>query len=107
MNKNQQLPTTLPKEFHKFFWDIDATKLDPSQHALYVVNRLLDKGDLEAARWVLKEFPKDIILETFKKRRDFSPWNGVFWSRYLQIPREEMACLEPSYRKLRTQLWPY
>ena len=107
MNTKQQLPTSLPKEFYKFFWDIDATKLNPGEHALYVINRLLDKGNLPAARWVLQEFPKEMIKETFKKRRDFSPWNGVFWSRYLNIPREEMVCLHESYLKLRKQTWPY
>ncbi len=101
------LPTSLPPSLHKFFWDVDATKTNPAEHPQYVINRLLDKGDLEAARWVLKNFPKETIVETLKKRRDFSPWNGTFWGHYLGIPEAEVACLQPSYRKMRKQLWPY
>ena len=81
------LPTSLPLPLHQFFWDVEAKNVNPSTHPYYVINRLLDKGNLEAARWVLQNFPRDIITQTLKTRRDFSPWNGVFWSTYLGIPR--------------------
>lgn len=74
---------------------------------MYVINRLLDKGDLAAARWVISSFPKQTIVDTFKAFRDFSPWNGRFWAHYLDIPEEEVACLHTSYLKQRRQLWPY
>ncbi|MBI5614083.1 hypothetical protein HY947_04125 [Candidatus Gottesmanbacteria bacterium] len=105
--KTSNLPTKIPKELEHFFWDVKASTVNPSKHPHYVINRLLDKGDLAAARWVIRAFPKTVIQETLKKIRDFSPWNGVFWSRYLDIPREEVQCLNPSYLKMRKQLWPY
>lgn len=104
---SQALPTKLPATLYQFFWDVDATKTDPSQYPYYVINRLLDKGNLEAARWVLHNFPKHTIVDTLKRMRDFSPWNGRFWSRYLEIPEEEVACLQPSYLKLRRMHWPF
>lgn len=101
------LPTRLPKQFHSLFWDIDAGKLNPGKKPYYVINRMLDKGDLKAARWVLKHFPEKTIVETFKKIRDFSPWNGTFWAKFLEIPEKEVACLHPSYLKRRKTLWPH
>ncbi|MEK7166230.1 MAG: hypothetical protein AAB874_05485 [Patescibacteria group bacterium] len=101
------VPTKLPLEFYKFFWDVDAQKLNPQEKSYYVINRLLDKGDLEAARWVLKTFSKESIVETLKTMRDFSPWNGNFWASFLNIPKEEVKCLNPSYLKLRKTHWPY
>lgn len=101
------LPTSLPTEFYGFFWDIDAAKLDPSKHAPYVINRLLDKGNVEAVRWVRRAFPEELIMGTIKTRRDFSPWNAVFWARFYNIPREEVRCLQEPYLTLRKQLWPY
>ena len=101
------IPDKLPVSLYKFFWDIEAAQLNPANHPTYVINRLLDKGDLEAARWVVKNFPKNEIVRTFKTVRDFSPWNGTFWANYLEIKEEEVACLQPSYRALRKQLWPY
>lgn len=97
----------IPQSLWKFFWDVDPAAIDSTLRAPYIINRLLDKGDLEAARWVLKTYTKETIIETFKTRRDFSPWNGTFWSNFLGIPTEEVACLQPSYRMRRKQLWPY
>ncbi len=101
------LPTSLPRSFHKFFWDVRPETVNPATHPYYVINRLLDKGNLEAARWVLKTFSKEIVVATLIKIRDFSPWNGRFWARYLGVPEEEVACLQPSYLKMRRTHWPF
>ncbi|KKS95758.1 MAG: hypothetical protein UV73_C0014G0035 [Candidatus Gottesmanbacteria bacterium GW2011_GWA2_43_14] len=106
MNK-KTLPRKLPDFLHFFFWDTDAKKLDPSQKPLYVINRLLDKGNLEAVRWVRRNFPEELIVESVKKMRDFSPWTAVFWSRIYNIPREQIKCLQPHYLIMRKQHWPY
>ncbi|OGG13414.1 hypothetical protein A3D77_04940 [Candidatus Gottesmanbacteria bacterium RIFCSPHIGHO2_02_FULL_39_11] len=107
MSRQKSLPTKLPREFHRFFWDVEASQVNPSKLPYYVVNRLLDKGNLDAARWVLSSFPKETIVETFRKVKDFSPWNGVFWANYLEIPRKEVRCLDPSYLTMRRKLWQY
>jgi len=104
---NNKLPTTLPSSLYRFFWDIVPTELNPSEHPTYTIHRLLDKGNIDAARWVIQSFPKDLIIQTLKKDRDFSPWNGTFWSAYYGISQKEVACLEPSYRTMRQKLWPY
>jgi len=101
------LPTKLPRSLYRFFWDVDPKKVDPSVNTYYVINRLLDKGNLEAARWVVHTFPNDEIVKTFKTRRDFSFPTAVFWTTYLKIPREEVRCLQEPYYNLRKTLWPY
>lgn len=103
----RRIPSRIPQELHRYFWDVKADALDPAKHPQYVINRLLDKGSLDAARWVVRNFPRETIIETLKTMRDFSPWNGVFWSRYFNVPREEVRCLHPSYLAMRKQLWPY
>lgn len=102
-----RIPTKLPPSLYQFFWDVEAKKVNPGKSPYYVINRLLDKGNLKAARWVRRNFPEELIIETVKKMRDFSPWNAVFWARLLDIPRQEVKCLDPSYLKLRKMHWPY
>ncbi len=104
---SQQIPQKIPQSLHQFFWDIDVKKLNPAKHPYYVINRLLDKGNPEAVRWILAHFPRELIVETFKKIRDFSPWNGRFWANYLDLPTEEVACLQTSYLKQRRELWQF
>lgn len=103
----RSLPTKLPSSLYKFFWDVDAPAVNPREHPTYVIARLLDKGNLEAARWVLASFPRGTIVQTLRTVKDFSPWNGTFWAHYLEIKKEDVACLRPSYRQMRKQLWPY
>lgn len=107
MKKTSRLPSKIPSSLYRFFWDVDARKVNPSKTPYYVINRLLDKGDLSAARWVIRHFPRKTIVETFKKMRDFSPWNATFWARMYNIPREEVLCLQKPYLTMRKEHWPY
>lgn len=107
MKRYKKIPGKLPKRFYRYFWDVEAKRVNPAKHPKYVINRLLDKGDLAAARWVLAAFPKETIVETLKTRRDFSFDTATFWSRYLHIPKEEVKCMQEPWRSLRKMHWPY
>jgi len=97
----------IPKSLHKYFWDVDVKKLDPEKKPYFVINRLIDKGNLEAAKWVRKNFSEEEIKITFYRIRDFNTKVGRFWTLFLKIPQEKVACLQPSYLKLRKSHWPY
>lgn len=97
----------LPSQFHKYFWDIDFKSLDPSKKSLFVIQRLLDKGDRESVSWVLKKFDQDSIKKAFTTLRDFSPKIGRFWQLYLNLPQDEVICLQKPYQKMRKSHWPY
>ena len=97
----------IPKSLHKFFWDVDVTKLNPEKKPYFVINRLLDKGDIEAVRWVKKTYSNKEIKDTFLKLRDFNAKVGAFWSLYLPIPQKDVLCLQTPYREMRKTHWPY
>jgi len=104
--ENTSLPARLPPSFYKFFWDVDAKKVNPSTHPYYVINRLLDKGNLAAVKWVRKNFPERLIKETIKTKRDFSFSTVNFWARYLDIPLEEIKCMQEPYLSMHKMHWP-
>lgn len=99
------MPTTLPPEFHKFFWDIDPHKLDPGQRAQYVINRLLNIGTVAAVRWIMRCYPKHLIVETIKSGRDLSLKTANYWAHYYHIPREEITCMQEPYLSMRKTSW--
>lgn len=101
------MPTSIPSKFHIYFWDVDFKTLNPSVKNLFVIQRLLDKGDLEGVSWVLKNFDQDTIKKTFTTLRDFSPKIGRFWQLYLNIPENEVLCLQKPYQTMRKKHWPY
>ncbi len=97
----------IPKSLHRFFWDVDVKKLDPEKKPYFVINRLLDKGNVEAVKWVRGNYTNGQIKKTFMRLRDFNPKVATFWALFLKIPKEEVVCLQPSYLKMRRQHWPY
>lgn len=97
----------IPKSLHTFFWDVDVAKLDPKKKPYFVINRLLDKGDIEAVRWVKKTYSRQQIADAFLKLRDFNAKVGAFWGLYLHIPRQNILCLRVPYREMRKTHWPY
>jgi hypothetical protein len=101
------MPTSLPQKFNSFFWDTDTKSLDPSKKSLFVIQRLLDKGDRESVSWVLDNFDKDTIIKSLTSLRDFNPKVGKFWQLYLNIPENEVLCLQKPYQTMRKNHWPF
>ena len=102
-----RLPRVLPKYLHRYFCEEDPAQINPAENPHYVINRLLDQGNLAAARWVLQNFPRELIVQTLCTIGDFSPWSGRFWARYLEIPEDQVACLKPSRLRMRKMRRPY
>jgi len=50
--------TTLPSQFHHYFWDTKPAYIDPDKHAAYVMDRLMMIGSLESWRWLVSKYGK-------------------------------------------------
>lgn len=97
----------IPSAFNKYFWDTDVKNIDPSKNPLFVIQRLLDKGDQESVSWVLENFDKETIRKTFTTLRDYSPKVAYFWKLFLNIPENEILCLQKPYQRMRKSHWPF
>ena len=97
----------IPKSLHQYFWDVDIKKLDPEKKPYFVISRLLNKGNVEAIKWVKGNYRQEQIKDTFRNIMDFNEKTARFWSLILKIPEEEVKCLQPSYLKTRRTHWPY
>lgn len=102
-----QPPTKIPESLYKFFWDVNAQKVNPREKPYFVIQRLLDKGDIEGVKWVRKNFTSETIGETFYRMRDFRAKIGYFWTLFLDLEQSKVICIQPHYLKMRRQLWPY
>lgn len=101
------IPDHLPVSLYRFFWDVDPATVNPRKSPQYVINRLLDKGNLEAARWVLDAYSDDALRDTLKTMKGFSPKSARYWALYLDVPEKEVLCLDPSYLKTRRSHWAF
>jgi hypothetical protein len=52
----------------KYFWDCDKSKLDLNLHKSYVLNRLMQYGDIEAVKWILKNLEREYVINHLKNK---------------------------------------
>jgi hypothetical protein len=80
----------IPARFASCFWDVDWQGLR-QENTPFVIERLLERGDLAGLFYVEDHFSKEEIKEAAKTRRDFSPVTANFLAQQYHLPKEEMA----------------
>jgi len=100
----------LPECAYRYFWDIDPTRLDVRRYSRYVIERLLEYGDLPSVRWMERRFSRDEIVEVLKRSRRLSARSGNFWALYFGLSvetRGQVLCLSKQFQSRRAATWPY
>lgn len=91
----------------KYFWETDTDKLNLKKDVQYIVSRILECGDINALRWLLKTFDKELIKKTILESRGLSSRTANFWRLYFKLNKDKILCLKRSYQKTRESHWPY
>jgi len=102
-----ELNKKLPKKLKSLFWDIDFESLDKSKKAYFIINRIFEKGDIEAVKWARQNYSEEAIRFSLINLRDFSLRSATFWATIYDIPFTEILCLQEPYLSTRQQLWPH
>lgn len=72
----------MPFQAEKYFWGDDLSQLNWHDHRSYIIQTLLNKGDVASLSWLLKKtVPNDIINMLSKLNLD--PKSRNFWQIYL------------------------
>ena len=69
----------IPKFLSKYFWDVDVGKLDVDSQSTYIIERLLEKGDDVAVRWLRNQYDRKMIADVAQKSRRLSPKSQRYW----------------------------
>lgn len=67
----------------KYFWDIDPETIDLKKHHRYVIERLAELGDEEAAQWMLAQYGAGMVREIVLASRRVSPKSKSYWRTVL------------------------
>lgn len=97
----------LPDFAHRFFWDVDPARLDPEAYPEYVIERLLEHGDLRSVRWMLNNFPPPQIVRVLKTSRRLSAFSANFWALFFDVDKENVLCLSTPSLREPGPTWPY
>jgi len=74
----------LPSFLKKYFWDVDFESINLEEHEYYVIERLLEYGDLKAIKWLLKNFDKEKLKKVLDSSRALSKKTKIFFSNCLK-----------------------
>ena len=101
------MKTRLPEFLRPCFWDVNFSNLTVEGNSEYIINRLLDKGNLEAVLWVRQAYPAELVRKVLTTYRDFSLKSASFWGLIYDVPKSEIKCFQEPYHTMRKMLWPY
>jgi len=59
----------LPIKKRSLFWDVDIEKISPENDWFFIIERILEYGDIDDFEWMQKIFSKELIETVLKKSR--------------------------------------
>lgn len=82
----QKEAAKVPERFYPLFWDTDASMLEIKKHAHYIIERILEFGDLDAVRWLQMVYTVQTILDGLAFSRVVSERSKNFWQLWFEAP---------------------
>lgn len=89
------------------FWDVNLKNNEIQKNASFIIGRILEYGDENDIKWMLKNFKNSQIKQTLYKKRDISSKSANYWASIFGLSKNKILCLKMSYRKMRKSHWPY
>lgn len=83
----------------ELFWDVDPKTIDASRHARYVIERILDLGNLHDVQWLRGRYPEEKIKDVVCTSRRLHKKSANFWRLIYRIPLTQIRCLHPASRR--------
>jgi hypothetical protein len=82
----------LPEKFKVYFWDTDFYAVDLQRDKWFVIEKIINNGDLEAAKWLFKTYPVSVIIHILRENYNISNHAANLWAPMLNIPIQNCAC---------------
>ena len=87
------MPTVKSTDFSKYlFWETDSTKVDLECNSPYVVQRVLEYGELSDWRLLLEYYGLERIVKISKQLRSLDPKALSFLCAVSQTHEEDYRC---------------
>lgn len=74
------------------FWDVDSTTINQETHASYIVSRVLEIGQLDDWKLLLRLYGLERIISIAKDLRTLDSKAVAFLSTISGVPKTEFRC---------------
>jgi|SRR5208283_302296 len=72
----------VPERFRALFWDVNIERIRIKKHTRYIIERMLEYGDLDAIYWLQRVFPAQVILDVMADSRKISQKSRGLWEAW-------------------------
>lgn len=69
----------LPPHIQTMLWDVHPSKIDIQRHKIFVITRIVEKGNWSDIKWLQKTYPSSLIKKVTLKSKNTSPRVKNFW----------------------------
>ena len=83
----------LPDSLRTLFWDARLDEFDPAAYPRYTIRRVLEHGDEDHVRWLLRTLPVAAVRESVATDPLLSPRSATFWALVFAVPSTAVAAL--------------
>jgi hypothetical protein len=97
----------IPNFLKKYFWDVDFSDLNKKNHSKFIIERILEYGDIKGMNWMRKEFKLSQIKNVVQTSRNLSRKSANYWQIILGLNKDKVLCLKKSFLKKREPIWKY
>ena len=85
----------LPECLLPFFWDVNFTRLCVEESSYFVIGRLMEHGDEEAVKFLVRTYNRNEMIHVLKNSRSLSMRSRNFWRIFLDLENE--PCIPKQY----------
>jgi len=71
--------SSVPERFRSLFWDTSLKNIHLRKNARYIIERVLELGDMEAVEWLQRVYTVQEIIDVLNISRAISEKTRQFW----------------------------
>ena len=71
------------------FWDTDVKKIDLKKNAQYIIERVMDFGDVKEVKWMWNFYDKKVLKKVVVNPRRLRSISKNFWRLVLNIKKSK------------------
>jgi hypothetical protein len=71
--------SAIPARFRTLFWDTSLSKIHIKINARYIIERVLEFGNMDAIEWLQKVYPLQTIIDVLNMSRIITEKSRNFW----------------------------
>lgn len=76
----------------RLFWDVPVESVEEDSHKRFIIQRVLERGDLEDIRRTVRYYSLPVFVEEAMQIRSLDPMTLAFASCLANTPKESFKC---------------